>query len=206
MLKELITKYNNFKIKTIENIGESREGINDELEFLNDSLIASKIEYIKKICKKVNEDMEKAQGKDEREFLIKKKNEYMTEIAILASNNLKNIDFSLRIIDKQNSIYKCLSALKNYKEENIVQAKELFEGYFLENKYILEHYLISKVYGIILYDNKDYVNAGIFLRKAIEKRPEDIEIHKILKDIYSKNNDEIMMKKEEDILNLLEEG
>lgn len=206
MLNEIITKYNSLKINMISKIGESNEGINDELEFLDDAIISSKINYIQKICKSIDTDLAMSEDKEQIEFLVKKRQEFIYEMAMLASNSFKNIDFCISILEKNNEFQKCLQALKHYENNNKQISKKLFDEFFQSNKYILQHYLISAVYGELLYEEQNYLNAAIFLRKAVEKRPEEIKLHIMLKDIYHKLNDEILLNQEVEIINLLGEG
>lgn len=206
MINEIIEKYNSLKIKVSSKLGDADEGINDELEFLDDSIIGSKINYIKKICKLIDNEIQMSEDKEQLEFLVKKRKEFIFELVLLASNSFKNIDFCISIIEKNNRFLKCLQALKYYGNNNKQRAKILFDEYFQENKYLLEHYLISEVYGELLYDANDYLNAGIFLRKAVEKRPESLNVHMKLKDIYYKLNEEILLNQEIEIINLLNEG
>lgn len=206
MLDEMITKYKSFKINMISKIGEANEGINDELEFLDDAIISSKINYIQKICKSIDNDLAMSEDKEQIAFLVKKRQEFVYEMVLLASNSFKSIDFCISILDKNNDFQKCLQALKHYENNNKQISKNLFDEFFQSNKYMMQHYLISAVYGDILYEKQEYLNAAIFLRKAVEKRPEEVNLHIKLKDIYSKLNDEILLNQEIEIINLLNEG
>lgn len=206
MLSELITKYKSLKINMISKLGESSEGINDELDFLDDAIIASKINYIKKICRLIDDDIEMSEDEEQIKFLVQKRKEFIYELALLASNSFKSVEFCMSILDENNAFQKCLQALIHYKNGDKHTAKRLFDEFFQSNKYILQHYLISAVYGEILYEEHDYLNAAAFLRKAVEKRPEDINSHVKLKNIYHKLNDEILLNQEIEIINLLNEG
>ena len=96
-------------------------------------------------------------------------------------------------------------SIKEYDLGNKIKALTLFDEYFNKNKYMLEHYLISSIYGKLLYESRQYGKAVILLRKAIEKRPEEVELHLILRDIYIKLGDEKSQDIEESIIRLLEE-
>ena len=109
------------------------------------------------------------------------------------------------MIDENNDFKICLKALKEYDLGNKIKALTLFDEYFNKNKYMLEHYLISSIYGKLLYESRQYGKAVILLRKAIEKRPEEVELHLILRDIYIKLGDEKSQDIEESIIRLLEE-
>lgn len=206
MLNEIITKYNSLKINMISKLGESSEGINDELDFLDDAIIGSKINYIKKICKSIDNDIAMSEDEEQIKFLVEKRKEFIYELVLLASNSFKSVDFCISILDENNAFQKCLQALKHYENGDKQTAKRLFGEFFQINKYILQHYLISLVYGEILYEERDYLNAAAFLRKAVEKRPEEIKLHIMLKDIYHKLNDEILLNQEIEIINILNEG
>ena len=204
MINEIVTGYNSFKIKLANKLGDGAEGLFDELEFLDDSLIKSRIDYIKKISKLIDEEIKEAKG-EKLAYLLNKKQESIFERVILASNNIKNIDFCLQMIDENNDFKICLKALKEYDLGNKIKALTLFDEYFNKNKYMLEHYLISSIYGKLLYESRQYGKAVILLRKAIEKRPEEVELHLILRDIYIKLGDEKSQDIEESIIRLLEE-
>lgn len=206
LISELVTKYKSLKFNMVSNLGESREGINDELDFLDEAIIGSKVNYIKKICKSIDNDIAMSEDEEQIKFLVEKRKEFIYELVLLASNSLKSVDFCISILDKNNTFQKCLQALKHYENGDKQTAKILFDQFFQSNKYILQHYLISSVYGEILYEEYDYLNAAAFLRKAVEKRPEEIKLHVMLKDIYQKLNDEILLNQEIEIINLLDEG
>lgn len=206
MLSDLITKYKSLKINIIFKLGESSEGINDELDFLDDAIIGSKINYIKKICKSIDNYIEMSEDEEEIKFLVIKRKEFIYELALLASNSFKSVEFCMSIVDENNAFQKCLQALIHYENGDKQTAKRLFDEFFQSNKYMLQHYLISKVYGELLYEEHDYLNAAAFIRKAVEKRPEEIKLHIMLKDIYNKLNDEILLDQEIEIINLLSDG
>ena len=114
MLSELITKYKSLKINMISKLGESSEGINDELDFLDEAIIGSKINYIKKICKSIDNDIAMSEDEEQIKFLVKKRKEFVYELVLLASNSFKSVDFCISILDKNNAFQKCLQALKHY--------------------------------------------------------------------------------------------
>lgn len=202
MIDKLVNGYNSLKENAVNILGNGIEGLNDELEFLDDAIVASKIRFLQKICKNIDNELCFEDG-EKKEFLITKKQEFMNEIAILASNSIKNIDFCLYIIDEKMNFKKCLNALKCYEDGDKKEAKRLFDEYFSETKYIIEHFLISEVYGTLLFESGDYYNAALFIRKAVEKRPEEINLHIMLRDIYTHLGEEILLNSENEIINIL---
>lgn len=201
MLNEIIRWYNSLKIKMVNKLGDGEEGILDELDFLDDTLIESKIKYIKKLLKLL--DYEISNNSVNLNVLIEKKEDLIFELVFLASNSIKNIDFCLSLLSESNKFKKCLYALKEYDRGNFKKSIKLFVEYFENEKHILEHYLICKTYGELLYNTNNFYNSAIFFRKAVEKRPDEIRLHLILKDIYLKIQEEILLKQEEEIIKLL---
>lgn len=203
MLKEIVNGYNSFKIKLVAKLGESHEGLTDELEFLDDSIVASKINYVKKVCSLIDDEISHSNKEDIQE-LIKQKQDYIFQIVFLASNNIKNIDFCLNMVDKNSDFIYCLKALRLESEGKNIEAKELFDKYFNKHKSVLEHYLISKTYGELLIKFGDLYNGALFLRKAVEKRPDEVEIHKMLEYIYSKIGEDTLLETEREIISILQ--
>ncbi|MBU3197491.1 hypothetical protein KPL26_12560 [Clostridium algidicarnis] len=203
MLKEMVNVYNSFKIKLVAKLGESHEGLTDELDFLDDSLVASKINYVKKVCRFLDDEIAHS-NKEEMQYLMEQKQNYIFEIVFLASNNVKNIDFCLGMLDKKDDFIYCLNALSLVKKGKDIEAKALFDKYFDKYKSVPEHYLISKIYGELLIKSGDLYNGALFLRKAVEKRPDEIEIHKMLEYIYSKIGEETLLESEREIISILQ--
>ena len=204
MIKGVIKSYNNAKLAIIQKLSDSEEGIVQETDFLDDGIIEIKIERLKKNYSMVNQELEMLSKYDKKdsynadkiEGLRTKKNEISFEIAFLGSNSFNSLDTCANLIKEMDTDFKdCILALQYYKVGQEKKAFEIFYGYFKNRKGILNHYLINKVYGLLLYKYEQYNLAIPLLRTATEKRPEDIESHRILKEIYSSLN----MRQEEQI-------
>lgn len=204
MINKVVNGYNSLKINAVNILGNGTEGLNDELDFLDDAVVASRIRFVQKMCRNIDSDIKNTNEQNKIDFLINKKHEFMNEMAFLASNGIKNIDFCLSVIDENHSFIKCLQGLKCFNDGDKRKAKSLFDEYFNGNRYLIEHYLISKIYGQLLFENGDFYNSAVFLRKAVEKRPQEVELHKKLKDVYMKLGDELMVESENEIISILE--
>lgn len=204
MIKEVIKSYNNARLAVIQKMSDSEEGILQETQFLDDGTIEAKIERLKKNYALVNQEVELLSQYDKKSYhntnkieeLLTKRNEISIYIAFLGSNSLNSLDTCADLIKDFDTDFKdCILALQYYKVGQEKKAFEIFYGYFKNRKGILNHYLINKVYGLLLYKYEQYNLAIPLLRTATEKRPEDIESHRILKEIYSSLN----MRQEEQI-------
>lgn len=212
LIKSAIKDYNNAKFAFIQRFSQSEDGIIQETNFLDDKTIQSKIERLKKEFSQIGQEIElliKYDKQDSnntkklKEFL-KRKNEISLNIAFLGSNSLNNLDNCEEIIKDLNTDFKlCIRGLRFYKNGEYLNSFECFYEYFNEKSGVMEHYLINKVYGLLLYKNKQYKMAVPLLRKAVERRPEDIESHRILKEVYSILNMKQEEKIEQNILEVL---
>lgn len=206
MINEMINAYNTIKVKTILALGGAEDGINDEFSFMDDCMIAYKVKKIQKKLKIINDDYLLAEEINRKNQLLKEKDNLISEFVLLISNNFKDIDFCMTLIEKNDKFYKCLLALKQYNDNNKEEAYNLFNSYFTKGECVLNHYLIASVYGNLLYEKHEYKKALIFLKKAVELRPTEIDIHQKLLKIYEFLEDDILLNHEKEILDVLKKG
>lgn len=213
MIKGIIKNYNDAKFYLIQKMSESKDSIFLETEFLDDATINCKINRLKDEFKSISKDIQIFTKYDKKDSynveklsdLMNKKRDICFNIAFLASNSLNNLDSCENILSDLDTDFKdCITALKYYKAGDNQKAFEIFCTYFKDKNWITNHYLINKVYGLMLYECKQYKTAILLLRKVVEKRPEDIEIHKILREIYSIVGMKEEERVEKNILNILE--
>lgn len=215
MISEIIKGYNDSKFAFIQKLSDSKEGIYDELDYLDDGYIKMKIQRLKNeygdIQNQLNMleryDKQDDQNSAKRKSLSIRISEIEFGIAFIASNNLQNIDSCIKLIENKNTDFElCIRGLQYYDQGNEKAAFDSFNSYFKNRNIVLEHYLINKIYGTISYNLNQYELSAILLRKAVEKRPDDIDIHRILKQIYLNTNKYDESQIESNILTLLEEG
>ena len=49
MINKVVNGYNSLKINAVNILGNGTEGLNDELDFLDDAVVASRIRFVQKI-------------------------------------------------------------------------------------------------------------------------------------------------------------
>ena len=213
MIKKIMKLYKNGKIAFINKLSVSGQEDIEEVFFLDDGYIKSKIERLKKKHSIINNDIESLVKYDERDEHGKNKLKYLLDqrinvkiqMAFLASNNFNNLDKCISLLEDVDTDFKlCLYALKEYNMGNSNQAYEQFYKYFKTKDRLIEHYLINKVYGELLFSIKQYNISAKVLRKAAEVRPEEKQVHIMLKEIYKLTNQTTEEKIQDNILDLLE--
>lgn len=209
ILKKAIENFQNTKISMMKKVIDASH-IVDENEFLDNGFIKSQIDSLKKEYAFIQNEVSVLTSLNDRKNGEKirayrdRQEELLFLIAFYASNSFQNIDYCLELTKNMNTDFaECLHALKAYHQGDFLQALQLFYHYFHRKQALLEHYLINKIYGTLLFQEKEYAQAKIFLQKAVEKRPEDIELHKLLKEIYEQLHLNLGKKVETDILSLL---
>lgn len=212
ILKKIIRGYNDSRMAIFKKLVENTTNIQDENSFLDDGTIKARIELLKSQYKKLVNELELASkhgdgsGEDRvrKVDLFNKLREVEFDMAFFASNNFEMIDSCLDMTKNANTNFKmCLLALKLYMEGNEKDAFLKFYEYFKDKDGLLEHYLVNKTYGTLLYKANQYNQAKMLLQHAVTKRPEDKELHVLLKDIYKRIGQEVEEQIETNIIELL---
>lgn len=199
MLDKLIKGINDTKLAMIERLSGTENVLDEEADFIDDALLKNRIERLKK----KSSEIELIIREDESKTEVMRQIGF--EIIFLASNNIKNIESCLALAANMNTDFiMCLRGLEYYETKNYDKAYEAFTAYFKEHPKLLQHYLINKTYGLLLYSAKQYEKSICFLRKASTYKPEDIEIHKVLQICYTQLGQEAGRKVEKNIIRILE--
>lgn len=213
MLSDILIKYNKAKIEFVNKFSDNNINICEESLCIDKGYLKSKFEDFQKkyklICDEI-ENLYKYGDKDDyNEAKINKyiesKNRLLLETAYLVSNDESNLDLSKNLIHGMNTnLETALCGIESYYLGNINKAKVCFEDYYSKLSKLPNHYLINKIYGIILFNEKDYELSLEILRKSVEINPNDLDLHIILKDIYIVKNDNVGFETEKSIIEILE--
>lgn len=215
MIKELVREYKNIKISAINKLSGVEESLYDENLFLDDGFLYSKIEklkadynnIIKEIENIVKYDVKNDEHKNNKLIeKMHKKDSILLELAFLSSNDFSQLEISKKILDNIDTDFTlCVQGLIYYKEGNMIDSFKYLQKYFeINNNYHINHYLANKVYAELLNKCNEYELSLRYLRQAIKLRPENLELHKNIYDIYVKLGKIKESKIERDIINILE--
>lgn len=214
MLKKAINTYNKARLNIIKAFANNYEEILDEAKFYDDGYLNVKINHLKKKLNNViNEiDIATKYEKKDNETLKKikelnlKKDELMLEMCFYASNGINSINMCKELLNGVNSDFEeCIDAIITFKNNDEEKAFKLFHSYFSKTKRIPEHFLINKIYGGILYKYGQDKMALRLLQEASLRKPEDIEVHKMLYELYEKENFHKGVELEKMIIEMLED-
>lgn len=209
LLKKTVQAYQDTKLAILRKVIDSSD-ILDEEGFLDDGFIRAQIRSLKKeysviqneikILLDVNDDRNIQKLSQYR----KRQEDLIFQMAFYASNSFNNLDYCLDILKgMETDFIVCIEALKAYKNAKHTESFQLFYRYFEGKTFLLEHYLINKTYGTLLLKENQLPQAKILLQKAVEKRPDDVELHLLLRDLYLQLNLQFESQIESSILKQL---
>lgn len=191
ILNKIIGAVRDFKLSIVDTFG-GLDSFAFEAPFMDDELICFEIDRLKAEYKQNSDELTQYErfGND-GEYAQQKKELYIRQVAIrselayLFSHNPAKIDDCLGLLENIIDDFKvCLEAMKHYTQGNNDLAYMGFTEYVRLLGSIPEHFMASKMFGELLMKRQRYKYAIPFLRKASEKRPDDIEVHNMLLNCY----------------------
>ncbi len=216
MLKKLIQAYhkanNVSRLKVIEKIMSDENFFREEITCFDDGRVEAGVIKLQKdyndVCTEMKFLKDAAANapdtKDKLNYLYQRQYEMLKAYAFEASQNLNNIDNCLEIMQGlKDDFCLCLQGLKAYAENDRADAFGKLTEYLKLKKTFGRHYLINKIYGLMLFEQGMSDEAGIFLQRVTQICPEDVEVHEKMKEIYHKQGNERGEKIESDILKVL---
>lgn len=180
-----------------------------------------------------NEDLEKKVESLKRENIGIKQEIYSNELSLqnfeegLDSLNNKSLDLNFLIITElafvEGKYEECkaiaekhcivnnftsiaLESMKQYETGNIELAKDYAEKYFIAeeaNESTIHNPTLDRLYSKILIEQEKYNEAKVFLDYVVQYYPDDVDIHKMLKQVHINLGEEKEAKLEEKIIELL---
>lgn len=215
MIKELVREYKNIKISTINKLSGADESLYDENLFLDDGFLYSKIEKLKADYYNIMNDIENIvkydikndeHKKNKLREKMNKKDSILFELAFLSSNDFSQLEISKKILDDMDTDFSlCLKGLIYYRDGNMIDSFKYLQKYFeINNNCYINHYLANKVYAELLNKCNEYELSLIYLRQAIKLRPENLELHKDIYNLYVKLGKIKESQIERNIIDILE--
>lgn len=195
MLTKLIHSFQSTKLVATKKFSNENYDILDEPGFLDNGYIRVKIKQLKSEYTKIEDEIElllQFDRKDEHyqqkvSSLMENKNNILHSLSFLSSNSFNSLEDSKRMIQNIETDFSlCLKALTSYQKGDEKNALKLFEEFFQKHSEPIEHFLINKTYGELLFKQNNIEKAVVYLRKATEKRPEECEVHEILFQAYQR--------------------
>jgi predicted Zn-dependent protease len=204
--------YNKSRLKTVEALLGDENFFREECTFFDDGRVKSAIDRIKKDYEKISTEISFIKKTSKHDDDSNQKLKYLYErqfklivlMAYQASQNYKNIDSSLQLIDGfDTSLSLGIKGIQLYIQNDKENSYRKLTAYIQETGSFGDHYLMNKIYGMLLIEGKNYRNAIPFLIRAVKNHPEDIETHQLLMECYQQIDCFEKSNLEKDIVELL---
>lgn len=201
MIKKLIKTYHKIynisKLQVIERIMGEENFFREEVTCFDDGRVEAGIKRLQADYAKISEDIKflmETSKRDESyndrlQYLRKRQYDMIHLLTFETSQNEKNIDACLNVWgDIDDDFRLCLEGLKLYFSGNQSSSYMKLNEYLKKHDGFGSHYLLNKIYGLMLYEKKLYDDAEKFLYRVTQIKPEDIDTHKMMMDLYHHNN------------------
>lgn len=211
LINNFIKGYNDIKLSVIDKLSDMNF-FSYEAPFLDDGFIEQNIqeleEQYEKACREQYQYNEFSDGdsysQNKQREVQKRKNSITVRLAFFLSLDRGRIHRAIQLLaDIDDSFKICLDAVIQYDNGDYDLALDASFRYIKTLGGIPEHYLFNRNLSELLVKKNDYRMAIPFLRKAIEKKPEEIDLHNKLLLCYRHECMDMEIKTEEQIINLL---
>lgn len=212
MIEKIITMYRKAEMGIINELSGASESVTDETAFYDVGYMQSQISRIQKelqrITKEIEVSLEVNQSsdyeKERRNKLMEEREQLLFHMIFLASNSFKNLDDCIKMADGHNFAFmRCVRALMEYQSGNKEKAFVMLEEYYHVYGSVEEHFLVNKVFGLLLAEKNLHQKAIPFLTYALQFIPDDTECLKVLGSCYRAGNESAKETVVNDILSVL---
>lgn len=195
MLDKIVSTYRKAKMSVISDLSGTVGDILDETSFYDLGYMQSQIKRIQNEVARISKELEINVELDEKsEYAVNKRQELIGQREVLlmhmiylASNSFKNLEDCKKMAKGYRfSFMECVDGLQEYNAGNKNNAFDILENYFNNYGRVKKHFLINKVFGLLLLDRNEYQKATPYLTCALQFVPEDIETLEALKICYEK--------------------
>lgn len=195
MLDKIVSTYRKAKMSVISDLSGTVGDILDETSFYDLGYMQSQIKRIQNEVARISKELEINVELDEKsEYAVNKRQELIGQREVLlmhmiylASNSFKNLEDCKKMAKGYRfSFMECVDGLQEYNAGNKNNAFDILENYFNNYGRVKKHFLINKVFGLLLLDRNEYQKATPYLTCALQFVPDDIETLETLKICYEK--------------------
>lgn len=198
MVEKIAATYRRAQMGIASGLAGTTGSILDETAFYDAGYMDAQVKRVQKEISSVTKELEvNIDLKDGSEYGMKKKRELMERrerlvfrLVFLASNSFKNLGDCVKMAEGHNYPFmKCVEGLLAYDRGQKEKAFGILESYYKEHKSVEGHFLINKVFGILLAERGQNGKAVPFLTYALQYRPDDMECLDALRGCYQSQGD-----------------
>ena len=193
MVEKLAAAYCKVQMGIANGLSGTTGSILDETAFYDAGYMDAQVKRVQKEISSVTKELEvnidlndsSGYGMKKKRELMERRERFVFRLVFLASNSFKNLDDCVKIAEGHNYTFmKCVEGLQAYDKGQKEKAFGILESYYKEHKSVEGHFLINKVFGILLAERGQNGKAAPFLTYALQYNPDDIDCLNALKNCY----------------------
>ncbi len=199
-MSKLVTNYQKLKLNISQSIAGVDNILTSELEIIDDGYLEAQTKRLKGQYMLVVEELQhiianQIKNPQRKEELLLAKQEIVTSLLFLYSNNISHLELCKQLLEKDNAFNYCIDGLIAYVNADYKTAYEKINYYHTNYGVPTDHFLLNKALGISIYNMSNVLDAIPFLTKAVMARPTDVESLHALKECYKEqgSNREIIV-------------
>ena len=199
MLDTVMTAYHKIRHGLIGTLSGSDGVAYEETRFYDLGYMQTQVSHIKKELRSVEDSLTSSVKNEEstatvdnyRNELMKRREILIFHMIFTMSNSFANLDNCKKLAEGHDfKFMTCIEGLEEYQNGNKGKAFDLIENYYREYGNVADHYLINKIFGLLLYESNQYKKAIPFLSYSLEYMPDDSESLKALNVCYQKTGED----------------
>ncbi|MCR5403407.1 MAG: hypothetical protein K6E91_06220 [Butyrivibrio sp.] len=212
MIDKIVSLYRKAVMGLIGGLSGASAAVADEACFYDVGFMQTQIGRIQKEMKRIEADVRSGMeagdnsdyGKKHRAELMKQRERLLFRMIFLASNSFKNLGDCVKMAEGHTFAFmECVEALMEYQSGNRDRAFQILEAYYGEHKSVEEHFLVNKVFGMLLADKGRFGKAIPFLTYALQFMPDDTDCLAELKRCYEETGERGKADTVSDVLSVL---
>ena len=162
VLEKIATLYRKAEMGLISGLSGTTSCVIDEVSFYDVGYMQTQIERIKKELKHITDDLSvQVEVKDSSDYakrhraeLMEQRERLLFHMVFLASNSFNNLDSCMKMAEgHQWEFLDCIRGLQAYHAGQKDRAFQQIEAYYRQHGKVDEHFLVNKVFGLLLAEN-----------------------------------------------------
>ncbi len=198
MLGKIVTLYRKAEMGVVNALSGMTEKVMEETGFYDIGYMQTQIGRIQKEINRIENEIKAGieieeysdYGKKHRSELMGQRERLLHRMVFLATNSFRNLDDCVKLADGHGFVFmRCVQGLREYHAGHKDEAFQIMEAYYRQYGSVEGHFLVNKVFGLLLAEKGMHQKAASFLTYALQFIPDDIETLEALQLCYERTKE-----------------
>lgn len=213
MLEKIVSLYRKAEMGLVSQLAGVTEMVIWEAGFYDTGYMQTQVNRIQKELNHITQELkmnlevqeDSTYVKEKRTELIQRREQLLFDLIFFASNSFRNLaDCVQMAIGHGFTFMQCIQGLQAYQEGKKEKAFQILENYYQKHGSVEDHFLVNKIFGLLLLEKGQIDQAERFLSYALQFVPNDQESLYALKICFQQKGNTQREEVLNEILSLLE--